>query len=567
MYFRPNLTKPQIYFLFLQCYRESIILNPPYMYHHFNIYSDFDRQTDYDPIFGQYIGNIFAKTMEECFYLNPLQEDEDYYYGVALDDIMSLPQYLTAVSSTYTFAIGEHPKSDMSSMFKLNSARFKKYGDNDVREEFVDNKRCFAYRNIKSEVAQAIIFGAYFLACINTEIWPEIKPTREFLLEYLRECSCLNDEAFKSKHIANALYDRYFIPTMHKIAQAMADDGNEESTSGSHDLQYYIDHPVYGLGYDSVLSYLSVVSMKDNVELAETDYVNVFAEAEECVNRVLNANKPELEIPRIHAYINKKYFNSETKGNGLKITVITSQYCVGCIIEMLFMIALYDLLPEKTDRVMKTLINMRAFIENHENDYIYKNDELWTLIAQRIPPLPGRPRLEDLQVEIERLKSGQSGVVSDKSTAKLDAEILKLKKEIDGYKEIIHPDIPEKYLQSVESVFLPTYRWCDEEFPVNLIVRETGKKLLDPNEPTLVPIFIKACIAMKCARDCSLKFPKKIVDALIGLGALPLPGDDLKKFSDNVGRKIRRLEETEMTDEETRYYESVVTSLSKPYTE
>lgn len=536
------------------------------MYHNFAIATDIDKQTDYDLIFGRIIGNIFAETMEECFYLNPIQEDGNYYYGVSLDNIMSLPQYLSAVLAVYEHAIGKHRKSDMSEMFKHYSDKDKKYYNNDVREEIIDNKRCFAYRNIDFDVAQAIIFGAYFLACIKTEIWPKIKPTRDFLLKYLREYSCLNDEAFKSKHIANALYNRYFVPTMRKLAQELNKDSNVESTSREHDLQYYIDHPVYGLGYDSVLSYLSIVSMKDNVEFADSDYVNIFSEAEECVNRVLNANKPELEIPRIHAYINKKYFNQDAKSDVLTITVITSQYCIGCIIEMLFMVALYDLLPEKTERVMKSLINMRAFIENHDNSHIYKNDELWTLVAQRIPPLPGRPRLEDLQVEIERLKGGQSGVVPDKSTAKLEAEIMRLKKEIDGYKEIIHPAIPEKYLQSVESVFLPTYRWCDEEFLVHPIVRETGKNLLDPNEPTLVPIFIKACISMKCARGSSLKYPKKIVDALIGLEALPLRDDQIKKFTDAVGRKIKRLEETEMTDDETRYYDSVLSSLRNPYT-
>lgn len=536
-------------------------------YSNFTVYSDFDRHTDYDSILGKCIGNIFASTMEECFYCNPIQEDGRYHYGVAMDCIMSIPEFLSAIVSTYILATGEHPKSDLSQHFRLTEYRNNQYPENDVREETIENKRGFHYRNITTEVVQAILFGAYFYASIKAEFRPREKPARDILFKFLLDKSCLNEEGFETYHIAHYLYNTYFKPTMGKIVQEFQKDETRKANSKKHDLQYYIDHPVYGQGYDSVLSYLGIVSMKDNVELTEADYINIFAEAEDCVNRVLKADIPELEIPRVHAHINKKYYNQESKINGLSVTTITAQYCIGCIIEMLFMIALYDLLPERTERVMKALINMRAFIENHDNGYIYQNDELWILIAQRIPPIPGRPRVEDLQVEIERLKKESGNGVSDKSITKLEAEITKLKKEIDGYKEIIHPAIPENYLKSVESVFLPTYRFCDEEFPVNPIVRETGKNLLDPNEPTLVPIFIKACIAMKCARASSLMYPKKIVDALIGLGALQLRDDDIKKFSDNVGRKINRMEGTKLTSAEDNYYDRIITSLNTPYSE
>lgn len=377
------------------------------MYYHFAIGTDFDDNTDYEAKFGEYIGNFFAETMEDCFYCNPIHESEECYYGIPLDNVMTLPQFLTAVFATYSQSQSKHCKSKLSEMFSLYTDKSREYSINDVREEIQNGRKCFVYRNIENHVVEAIIWGAYFLACIEAELHNNKIPareTRDFLLKFLIGKTGLTDKAFHEKHVLTLLHKEYFVPIMRKIVKVMCKDYDSDRMIGNHSLDYYINHPVYGLAYDSIASYLSIVSMKDGIELTDDHYLAVFHEAESCVNRVLDSKTPELEIPRVHTYINKKYANNEKKGENVTVIIITSKYCIGCIIEMLFMVALYDLMPEKTTRVMKALTNLRVFIENHDNSYIYKNDEMWRLVDERIPNTTTRPLIEELKAEIQKLK-------------------------------------------------------------------------------------------------------------------------------------------------------------------
>lgn len=375
------------------------------MPYNFRFTTDTNEQTDYDLLIGKYYGNHFVDTMEECFFRNPIHERDDLYGGVPLDGIMTLHQYIIAVVGVYQICRDTHAKANLSSMFKYFHSKTLNYPDNDVREEMYDNKRCICYRNIDFYVALAIIWGAYFLLSIESEIFKDREDSRNLLYDFMIEESGLNKELFMQKHVLMFLYRQHFESTMRKVAQSINSEDKSTGQNEVHDLDYYINHPVYSKAYDSIMSFLGIVSMKDNVMFSDYDYEIIFNEAENCVNRVLNAKNPELEISRVYVDINKKYACKESKGQNHSVTVITSIYCIGCIIEMLFMVALYDLMPTKTERMMNALINLREFIENHENSYIYKNDEMWKLVAERIPPRSNRPRVEDLEIEIARLQN------------------------------------------------------------------------------------------------------------------------------------------------------------------
>lgn len=204
-------------------------------YCNFAVSTDIDRETNYDDKFGKYIGNIFATTMEECFYCNPIHENEDFYFGVPLDNIMTLPQYLTAVLSTYTLSKGKHPKADLSAQFKTYEAKDRHYYVNDVREETIQGKRCFCYRNINTDVSQAIIWGAYFLTCIYAEIWDDEIPARDLLRQFLQAESCLNEEAFMEKHVLMQLHKQHFVPTMKRIVTEMCKNESDVVECSSND--------------------------------------------------------------------------------------------------------------------------------------------------------------------------------------------------------------------------------------------------------------------------------------------------------------------------------------------
>ena len=70
---------------------------------------------------------------------------------------------------------------------------------------------------------------------------------------------------------------------------------------------------------------------------------------------------------------------------------------------MVFLIALFDSMKEKSDLVMTALQDCREYIE-YIIDYNkpYTSNPLWKLIAERIPP-KNRLRLEDVQKEKEQL--------------------------------------------------------------------------------------------------------------------------------------------------------------------
>lgn len=203
------------------------------------------------------------------------------------------------------------------------------------------------------------------------------------------------------------------------------------------DLDYYKNHPVYGLGYDSITEYMGILSLYRGLNIPDDDYLNVFREAEYCVDRVKSSPYPEREIPRIHRYISEKYASVETKPGSIIQAYITVDYCIGCLIELLFLVALCELMPERSDRVNRALVNMRSFIERHENSYIYKNYEIWKLVAERIPSESDCPRIEDLQVEIERLKSKYSNNVSAQEFESVKEENSELLQEMAQMKETI----------------------------------------------------------------------------------------------------------------------------------
>lgn len=524
---------------------------------------ELNNKTDYNKVFEPFIGKIFAKVMEECFFMNPIHEREDELYGcIPLDDVMSIHDYLSAVLIVYSVARSEFPKSSLTSHFKIKN-RNNKYPDNYVIREPINNKQAIRFINIDSDVMSAMIWGAYFYAYLKAIAWDKEKKTRDILYNYLLNHLGLPRDVFEEKHVLAQLFKQYNKSTIKEIYQSMNPADYPRMESLNHDLDYYIAHRVYGLGYNSIDEYLRILSIHKGLNITDDDYLKVFREAENCVERVMSSKFPEREIPRIHSYIFEKYAKVQTKTGNVIVENVTVEYCIGCLIELLFMVALCELMPERTDRVNRTLVDMRSFIERHDNFHIYENYEIWKLVAERIPSKPGLPRIEDLQVEIERLKENNTSNISKEEVERLKKENAQLKKEIEGYKELIHSSVPEKYKDSLESVFLISCKDGEEEFLTYPLIREAGKMCLDPNEPTLVPLFMKACITKKYSRESALKFPRKIVEALIAIGALNISEDKIKGFTDSVGRKIKRMSDEKMTTQDEEYYSKVCGYLSR----
>ena len=173
----------------------------------------------------------------------------------------------------------------------------------------------------------------------------------------------------------------------------------QEHIDYNKELNKFIVDPIYGQCYPGIVWVLGALGLESEEKFTIKDYVNLYHEAEEAVIKVMESEHPEIEIPNIQADFIRNY--PDRKNGNIIITTRERQY--GCILEMVFLIALFDSMKEKSDLVMTALQDCREYIE-YIIDYNkpYTSNPLWKLIAERIPP-KNRLRLEDVQKENEQL--------------------------------------------------------------------------------------------------------------------------------------------------------------------
>ena len=173
----------------------------------------------------------------------------------------------------------------------------------------------------------------------------------------------------------------------------------QEHIDYNKELNKFIVDPIYGQCYPGIVWVLGALGLESEEKFTIKDYVNLYHEAKDAVDKVMNAEYPEIEIPNIQADFIHNY--PDQKNGNITITTRERQY--GCILEMVFLIALFDSMKEKNDIVMSAFQDCREYIE-YVIDYNipYTSNPLWKLIADRIPP-KNRPRLEDVQKEKEQL--------------------------------------------------------------------------------------------------------------------------------------------------------------------
>ena len=173
----------------------------------------------------------------------------------------------------------------------------------------------------------------------------------------------------------------------------------QEHIDYNKELNKFIVDPIYGQCYPGIVWVLGALGLVSEEKFTIKDYVNLYHEAKDAVDKVMNAEYPEIEIPNIQADFIHNY--PDQKNGNITITTRERQY--GCILEMVFLIALFDSMKEKNDIVMSAFQDCREYIEYViEYNIPYTSNPLWKLITDRIPPI-NRPRLEDVQKEKEQL--------------------------------------------------------------------------------------------------------------------------------------------------------------------
>ena len=173
----------------------------------------------------------------------------------------------------------------------------------------------------------------------------------------------------------------------------------QEHIDYNKELNKFIVDPIYSQCYPGIVGVLGALGLVSEEKFTIKDYVNLYNEAKDAVDKVMKSEHPEIEIPNIQADYIHKY--PDRKNGNIIITTRERQY--GCILEMVFLIALFDSMKEKSDLVMSAFQDCREHIE-YVIDYNipYTSNPLWKLITDRIPP-NNRPTLEDVQKEKEQL--------------------------------------------------------------------------------------------------------------------------------------------------------------------
>lgn len=184
----------------------------------------------------------------------------------------------------------------------------------------------------------------------------------------------------------------------------------ENETRNYEDLiNHYKNDPFYGKCYEGVIKGLTALCIRNTNYLDIQYFVNIFKVAEENVERVLHSNLKEIEIMRAHSEIINRGRNIENRQGQVYISVVTPERIIGFLTDQVFLIVLWDKMEERSSYT-KQFEDCRSYINNLNDETTYKGNPLWTLLAERLPEIKDRPRIEDLEVKIanlqEQLKQG-----------------------------------------------------------------------------------------------------------------------------------------------------------------
>ena len=188
-----------------------------------------------------------------------------------------------------------------------------------------------------------------------------------------------------------------------KVIKAIKDtntDTIKTASIHSNQLSYYKEHPIYGICYKGLVYSLSILGNQHKLEYIPDDYVIIYKEVVGYINEAMTSEFPDISISNIHSRIRKKYNNNTELSEDNKLCCDI----VGCLIEMTFLICLWDMMPEKSEEVLNEFMTCRIYIQDVIYSGPYTHNPMWGPLCERIPRMEN-PITQDLYAEIERLRN------------------------------------------------------------------------------------------------------------------------------------------------------------------
>lgn len=382
----------------------------------------FKDNEHFNDVFGD-IGNSYVKALSWLYTSEAVYGNYCSYY---LKETIDTPTYMSCVNFFIEASKSVQPELTINDyILKISTRDEKEFGfidtSNIITIKKINGKEVLCLSNIDNSIIETILWGALMYWRIQKEInhsCKNIEISFKSLYEALREQSGGEENVFGNhyliKHIDKAM-------EVFKINYKVDNNKNTEECNieNKKTLKQYLEDPIYHQCYSGVVHVMGGMSRFHGNVFTVKDYAKIFEEAEHYVNLVLSQEYPEIEISNIQATLMDKYQNI-VKGN---VTTITKEREIGCLIEMIFIIVLWDCMEVKSDLVLDAFRDCRNYLENIDYPRIYTSNPLWKLIAQRIPYVRYK-RKEDYEAEIEKLKENQTDENMGNEIEKIKAKLL-----------------------------------------------------------------------------------------------------------------------------------------------
>lgn len=364
----------------------------------------YSNNQDYEKWLG--LGaDAYVHSLEWLFSDNALDE----YY---LRGIMTMPDFISGVYFFIKAANEKLPKQTIrdyiSRMRSGNTADDYLMPMNKVIHETIKGDPCITFFKMDRDVIAVTLWSAYIFWLFNYGVDREesSKKAASVLLDVFAE-----ESGLLKKYINDHPLMKQTEKTLDTISNYMNDEMKKEDNPIEENkvnleeklLQFKSD-AIYGQCYEGIIQEVAYSARTTDGNSLLADCVKVYEEAQKGVKKVLDSSFPEIEIPAFHSQILKEYCNRESNNGNLKVSVVTRERLLGTLIEMTFIVVLWDKMENKSQLILNAFNDFRSFVENLDYSRPYTSNPLWKLIGERIPASK-QPLKEDLLVEIDRLNN------------------------------------------------------------------------------------------------------------------------------------------------------------------
>lgn len=276
-----------------------------------------------------------------------------------------------------------------------------------------------------------------------------MKELSEKLLNVENELDKINNYLSSTPEPGEALEDLDELINQHiELVITKEELEKQMDEKAKHLLDKYLEESVYAQCYDGVCLKMSDIAEVYGVRTSPQFVLEIFDEAKKLVDETLQSTQPHFEISNSIAYLRRKH-------NEAISSSIHSPYSreflnvKAVLIEMVYLVVLWDLMSDKSDLVIQKLSNARTICENYDDFLKCMHNPLWDLVCERIECNDGRQRGEDFRIECrelekrvkeleEELEKAQAGWIKEDQ----DFKATKTKERITVLHSLLNLDIP-----------------------------------------------------------------------------------------------------------------------------